>query len=82
MEPEEVNTYIPEVRPGSKIRVVHLPLGIDVLAGANDHLLGRGDVDQGSSSRVRVRHPDGDREAVGCAPERDGQRPGQVDQEG
>ena len=53
-----------------------------MLAGADDHLLGRGDVDQGSRSGVRVRHPDGDGEAVGCAPECDGQCAGQVDQEG
>lgn len=75
-------THVPEVGPRGKIRVVHLPLGVDVLTRADEHLLGRGNVDQGRRSGVRMGHPDGNGEAVGRAPEGHGQRARQVDQEG
>lgn len=56
--------------------MIHLALGVDVLARTDHHILSRRDVNKRCFSRVVVRHPEGDGVAVGGAAEdsRDGTR--------
>ena len=62
--------------------MVDLALGVDVLARADNHGLGRCHVDEGRLAGVGVRDPEGDGEAVGGASEEDGDGAREVDEEG
>jgi hypothetical protein len=53
--------------------MVHLSLGVDMLAWAYCYRIRRGDVDQWRLARVGVWHPYGHGEAVGIASEIDGE---------
>jgi len=61
--------------------VVHLALRVDVLAGTHHHCLGRGHVCQWRLSRVCVRNPYRDREAVCRAAEEDGYRAREMEEQ-
>ena len=61
--------------------MVYASLGIYMLARSYGHVLGRSDVSQGGLAWVGVRNPYGDGEAVGGAPEDDGDRTREVDEE-
>lgn len=48
---------IPICGPASKVGMIDLTLGIDVLAWPHHDMLGRGHVDQGGLSGIGVRNP-------------------------
>ena len=62
--------------------MVHLSLGVDVLARADHHVLGRRDVDEWRLARVVVRHPERDGVAVGGTTEDGRYCAGKVEEEG
>lgn len=48
---------VPIRRPAGKVGMIDLTLGINVLAGPDHDVLGRGHVDQGGISRIGVGNP-------------------------
>jgi hypothetical protein len=80
--PSNYDTYIPEVSPADKIRVVDLSLRVDVLPWPHDHCLGRGNVYERGLPWICVRNPYRDGETVCGAAKVDWYRTGDVKEEG